>query len=62
MSGRATGKPCRCCPGGSALHKCLGIVKLCNSFTMIIFLSKHDWDSYQVLEQEQRVARGVKTG
>lgn len=43
----AAGKPCRCCPGGSALHERLGIVKPCNNFTMIIFLSKHDWDSYQ---------------
>lgn len=58
----AAGKPCRCCPGGSALPERLGTVELRNNLTTIIFLSKHDWVSYQALEQEQRAARGAKPG
>lgn len=27
---------------------------------MIIFLSKHDWDSYQALQQKQRVVYNAK--
>lgn len=29
---------------------------------MIIFLSKHDWDSYQALEREPRAACGTEAG
>lgn len=54
----AAGKPCRCCPGGSALHEHLKTVKLCNNFTMIIFLSIHGLNFYQALKQKHMQYEG----
>lgn len=51
------GQPCRCCPGGSALHKCLGMAKPRNNFMIIIFLLKHGWNCHC-----RSKARGVGLG